>query len=63
MGREKEREKKKNSELSGKNESIGKHKGRENKESLSERKMSVYAKMSDVKKSLNHEAALTCTYV
>ena len=38
--------------MSGKNESNGKHKGRENKEGLSERKMSVYAKMSDVKKAL-----------
>ena len=38
--------------MSDKNESIGKYKGRENKESLSERKMSVYAKMSDVKKAL-----------
>lgn len=52
LGREKEREKKENGELSDKNESIGKYKGRENKESLSERKMSVYAKMSDVKKAL-----------
>ena len=62
LGREKEREKKENDELSNKNESIlikknknesiGKYKGRENKESLSERKMSVYAKMNDVKKAL-----------
>ena len=52
LGREKEREKKENGELSDKNESIGKYKRRENKESLSERKMSVYAKMNDVKKAL-----------
>ena len=42
LGREQEREKKKG-EFSGKNESNVKHKGRENKEGLSERKMSVYA--------------------
>ena len=47
MGREQEREKKDKGELSGKKESIGKH-----KESLSERKMNVYAKMSYMKKTL-----------
>ena len=38
--------------MSGKNKSNGKNKGRENKEGLSERKMSVYSKMSDVEKAL-----------
>ncbi|CAK7327949.1 unnamed protein product, partial [Dovyalis caffra] len=52
LGSEQGREKKENGEFSGKNMSNGKHEGRENKEESSERKMSVYAKMSDVKKAL-----------